>query len=182
MMRSASVSRTAVVEESIEKVNEEVAVGEDLGFQRGWWRFERATWVFFCLLLVADLAGAFGRGPLANATLKSGDGTLDVSYERIERSDTPSMLKIKLGSPALHAGIATLYVSQSVVDALGAERIIPQPLSTTIGHGGLTYQFAATAPPASVEIALRPGSPGLFGFALGVPGSDTLRARVAVVP
>ena len=170
------------VEESVDKVNDEVAVGEDLGFQRRWWRFERATWVFFGLLLAADLAGAFGRGPLADATLKSGDGTLDVSYERIERSGTPSMIKIQLGAAALHAGIATLYVSQSVVDALGAERIIPQPSSTTIGHGGLTYRFAATAPPATVEISLRPGSPGLFGFALEVPGYDSLRARVAVVP
>jgi hypothetical protein len=61
----AAVSRTVAVEESVDKVNDEVAVGEDLGFQRGWWRFERATWVCFVLILAADLAGAFGRGPLA---------------------------------------------------------------------------------------------------------------------
>jgi hypothetical protein len=92
------------------------------------------------------------------------------------------MLKIRLGASALHDGFAMLYVSQSVVDALGAERIIPEPLSTTIGHGGLTYRFAAAGASASVEIALRPAGPGIFGFALAVPGYDTVRARVAVVP
>jgi hypothetical protein len=29
------------VEHTIEKVNDEIAVGSDLEFQRRWWRFER---------------------------------------------------------------------------------------------------------------------------------------------
>ena len=48
---------TSPVEDSVPKINEEVAVGEDLAFQRKWWIFERSLWVFFALLLVATAEG-----------------------------------------------------------------------------------------------------------------------------
>src|ERR1700683_711381 len=80
------------VEDSVARVNDEVAVGEDLDFQRKWWRFENAAWVVFTLIIVLDLAGLFGRGPIAKAERRSADGTIDVQYERIERSYLPSML------------------------------------------------------------------------------------------
>ena len=35
------------IADSVAKVDGEVAVGEDLEFQRKWWKFERATWIFF---------------------------------------------------------------------------------------------------------------------------------------
>src|ERR1700679_3032394 len=53
------------IDDSVAKVDGEVAVGEDLEFQRKWWKFERAVWLVFTLILVLTLAGAFGRGPRA---------------------------------------------------------------------------------------------------------------------
>lgn len=41
------------IEDSVSKVDDAIAVGEDLNFQRRWWRFERAIWVAFALILVA---------------------------------------------------------------------------------------------------------------------------------
>jgi hypothetical protein len=35
------------VEQSVSKVNDEVEVGEDLDFQRKWWRFENSVWIIF---------------------------------------------------------------------------------------------------------------------------------------
>jgi hypothetical protein len=48
-------------------VNDEITVGEDLQFQRKWWVFERVIWILFSLILVLDIAGVFGRGPVAKA-------------------------------------------------------------------------------------------------------------------
>ena len=93
----ATKTLTKPVQDSVAKVNDEVAVGEDLDFQRKWWRFENAAWVFFTLIIILDLGGLFGRGPIAKAERRTADGTLDVKYERIERTDSPSILSISFG-------------------------------------------------------------------------------------
>src|ERR1700721_4299350 len=99
------------VEDSVAKVNDEVAVGEDLDFQRKWWRFENAAWVIFALIIVLDLAGLFGRGPIAKAERRSADSAIDVKYERIERTDSPSIMTINFGPSAITDGKIQLYVS-----------------------------------------------------------------------
>jgi hypothetical protein len=109
----AAESFTKPVEESVAKVNNEVAVGEDLEFQKKWWRFENAAWVVFSLIIVLDVCGLFGRGPLAHAERRTADGTIDVKYERIERSDSPSIMTIRFARPSIQGGKIQLYVSDS---------------------------------------------------------------------
>lgn len=173
---------TKPVQDSVAKVNNEVAVGEDLDFQRKWWRFENAAWVFFTLIIILDLGGLFGRGPIAKAERRTADGTLDVKYERIERTDSPSILSISFGQPAIQDGKIRLYVSNSLVKPLGTQRVIPAPQETILGDGGLTYTFPATKPPASVDLALQPSGPGIYDFTLGVVGAEQVHARIVVVP
>src|ERR1700761_716950 len=170
------------IEQSVSKVNNEVEVGEDLDFQRKWWRFENCVWIIFFLIIVLDLCGVFGRGPVAKAERRTADGTIDVKYERIERTDSPSILTIRFGQPAIVDGQIKLYISQSLVQGLGTQRIIPAPQATEIGNGGLTYTFLATKPPASVDLALQPSGPGLYEFTIGVVGAQTVHAKVFVVP
>ncbi len=168
------------VEDSVPKINDEVAVGENLEFQRSWWKFEHAIWIFFALLIAADLAGLFGRGPLANASIAN--SYMSVHYERIERNGTPSLLHVDFNAEAIHNGKIQLYVSNSVVARLGAQRIIPSPETSTVGNGGITYTFPATTIPANVTFALQPDHAGLTQFTLQVPGSDHLEAKIFIVP
>jgi hypothetical protein len=170
------------VEESVAKVNNEVEVGEDLEFQRKWWRFENAVWVLFTLIIVLDLCGLFGRGPIARAERRSADGAIDVKYERIERTDSPSLLSINLGPSAIVDGKIKLYISESLVQGLGTQRIIPAPLETQVGEGGLTYTFPATKAPATVDLALQPAGPGTYPFTISVVGREPIHAKVFVVP
>jgi hypothetical protein len=179
-MNTKSFSRP--VEDSVAKVDNEVAVGENLDFQRVWWRFENAAWIFFTLVIVLDLAGLFGRGPIARARLAAPDGSMDVKYERIERTDSPSMMTINLSQSAIHDGKVSLFASNSLVAELGAQRIIPAPEKTVVGDGGLTYTFPASKPPATIAFALEPSGPGIYDFALGVVGAIPVKARVVVVP
>jgi hypothetical protein len=170
------------VEDSIARVNNEVAVGEDLDFQRKWWRFENFIWMLFTVIIVLDLAGLFGRGPIAKAERRSADGTIDVKYERIERTDSPSMLEIHFAQSAINNGKINIYVSESLVKELGAQRVIPAPRESAIGYGGLTYTFAATRAPATVSLALEPAGPGIYDFTIGVVGAQPVHAKVVVVP
>jgi len=170
----------AAVGDSVEKINDEVAVGEDLEFQRRWWKFETAMWWIIGAVLILNLSGVFGRGPLAHAQMSNDD--IQVQYERSERTGTPSILKVEFKRQAQQDGKLKLHVSQSVVEELGAQRVIPSPLDSAIGDGGLTYTFSAEKPPGSVEFALQPPRPGIYSFTLQVPGSSALTARVVVMP
>jgi hypothetical protein len=173
---------TKPIDDSVEKVNGEVAVGEDLPFQRKWWKFERATWIFFGLILLLDVAGVFGRGPMAKAQRRASDGSIIVKYDRIERNGTPTLLTVDIGSSAIKDGKVMLYASNSMVKELGAQRVIPAPEGTVLGHGGLTYSFPVSSLPASVEFALEPTGPGLRHLTLQVPGLTPVSVDVFVVP
>lgn len=178
----SSAPKKVPVTDSVSKVNNEIAVGEDLEFQRKWWRFERVVWTVFTAIIVLDLLGAFGRGYLANSTMRATDGTMDVKYEHIERFSTPSMLRIQFGPAAVHDGKIQLYVSQSIVSKLGNRRVIPQPASSVAKQNGILYTFPASAKGASAAFALQPTRPGVFHIALQVPGGEKLRSRIFVVP
>jgi hypothetical protein len=174
--------KTNPVEDSVPKVNDEIAVGSDLKFQRRWWRFEKVVWTFFTLILILNLAGVFGRGPVAKARKRLPDGSMDIKYERIERYGTPSILEIRFGPDASRDGKVQVWASESLVKALGTERVIPQPLTTFIGNGGLLYTFAANRIPGSIEFDLQPAKVGSTDLRLQVPGHQEFRASVFVMP
>ena len=180
---------TAPVEDSVAKVGNEVAVGEDLEFQRRWWKFERLIWIVFATIVVLDLSGAFGRGPLANAQKRTADGTFSMKYERVERFSTPSILTLHFEPSAVRDGQIKLWVSDSVVKALGNQRIIPEPVTSATTDGGIAYAFNSGTHPNSVEFALQTADPGLTHFTVRlIPDGniqqpmDSLTAGIFVMP
>lgn len=174
--------KTQPVSDSVPKINDEVAVGEDLGFQYKWWRFERGIWIFFAVLVALDLAGAFGRGPLAKAQIAAPDGSMNIKYERIERFSTPSILTVNFGPGTVHDGKVQLWVSEAVMQRLGNQRVVPQPLQSRVGNNGILYTFAAAELPATVGFALEPAYPGTAELKLQVPGCSEVRMKVVIVP
>lgn len=178
----ASTTATKPVEDSVAKVNDEIAVGSDPDFQRRWLRFEHGLWIVFTLLVILDLLGFFGRGYMAKAKARTGDGTLDVQYERVERYSTPSILTVQFGPSAIHEGKVQLWVSEGVIKSLGTQRVVPQPASSVIGDGGILYTFPVTSLPVSTGFQLEPTAPGIFEIALRVPGGQELRKKVIVMP
>jgi len=169
------------IEDSVPKVGP-IAVGENLDFQRKWWRFEHIVWSIFLVILVCDLLGLFGRGWLAKATRTTSDGAMTVRYERLERTSTPSVITLQFGSAAIANGNIQFFVSDSLVKGLGAERIAPEPALSTIGNGGILYTFAATKSPAMVQIQLEPSFPGMHQFRVQRIGSEPIQAKVFVFP
>ena len=170
------------VTDSVPQVDNAIAVGEDLSFQRRWWRFERAIWWVFGLLLLADAAGAFGRGYLSKAHQTTPDQTVDLQYERVVRANTPSVMSIKFGPGAVRDGQVKLHVSEAILQQLGAQRVIPQPAITTVEKEGVTYAFPVNGDAGMVQIALEPSFPGVHRFSIGVVGADTLAEKIAVMP
>ena len=171
----------SAVEDSVPKEGS-VAVGEDLEFQRRWWKFERAIWVFFLLLIVADVLGLFGRGWFAKAQRTDDAQTVTLDYERVARASTPSIMTFRFHPEAIQNGAIRLFVSQDLIKTLGAQRVSPQPATSTMGDGGITYTFPATEIPATAEIQLQPSFPGVHHFRVQVAGGQPINADVVVVP
>jgi hypothetical protein len=173
----------APVGDSVPKVNEEVAVGEDIEFQRKWWVLEKIVWTTFLVILALTVLGLFGRGLLATTRKSSADSTIRLKYDRIARTGTPADLNISFGPAAIHDGEIHLFLSESVITQLGAQRISPQPEKSTVGNGGITYTFPATKSPATVIISLQPPGPGSFAFEVSLPDTgSSLDEKVIVVP
>lgn len=170
------------VQDSVPKVNNEVAVGEDIVFQRRWWRFENGVLILYAVIVILDLLGAFGRGVLAKANMGGNDAGITVRYERIERTGTPSMLEVEFAPSAIQDNKIQLWVSESLVTKMGNQKIAPQPLTSTVGQGGILYTLPATTTPASIEFALQPTAPGVFRVAFRVPGLPLLSTKIYVVP
>jgi hypothetical protein len=176
------MQQTEPVQDSVRKINDEVAVGSDLTFQRRWWRFERVIWLLFLTIVILDAVGFFGRGWAAKAERQTQDGKIRVKYERVERYRTPSLLTVEFGPSAIHDGKVQLWVSETLLKALGNQRISPQPATSVVGGGGVFYTFPATVSPVSVEFALEPSSPGRYPLTLRMPGSEELTMNIIVVP
>jgi hypothetical protein len=169
------------VDDSISKLNGEIAV-EDLGFQRKWWKFERVVWILFAIALLADIAGAFGRGPLAKTERQAPDHSFTLRYERIQRTGTPSILTANFNRAMIHDSKVTFYVQNSLVRELGSQRVIPSPQTVIVGNDGLTYTFPASMGTVSISFALEPTGPGLRHLTLQVAGSAPLKISILVLP
>jgi hypothetical protein len=177
------------VEDSVAKVNNEVAVGSDLAFQRKWWRFERVIWVLFILIVLLDISGVFGRGPVADATLKAPDGSFTVKYEKIERFRTPSILSVVASPSSIHEGKFQIWLCQQYVDPLGNQRIIPQPIASVPENGGILYTFQMGDQPLgskreepTVQFALEPGKAGIFKLQIGDTFGSQVETSIIVMP
>lgn len=174
--------QTKPIGDSVAKVNNDLAVGADLEFQRRWWRLERAVWWCFGVLVVLDVMGCFGRGPLAKAEMRTADSSLTIKYERIERLGTPSLMTIQFGPNTIHDGKVQLLVSQSLVAELGNQRVIPQPAISRIGDSKILYTFPASVLPATVQLGLEPAKAGIARLSLQVPGCSEAKTDIYVVP
>jgi hypothetical protein len=168
--------------DEVAKVDGAVAVGEDLAFQERWWTFEKIVWSFFLLVLLADVLGVFGAGWFAHTEIADAGSGMHVQYDRVARTGTPNMLAIQFGTDAAVDGKVQLIVSDSIVKALGAQRVIPQPESSTITAGGMLYNFPSGTPPGEVDFELQPAAPGIYSLTLQVRGHAAVSRRVVVLP
>ena len=177
-----ATSETRPIEDSVPKVNDELAVGSDLEFQRRWESLENVIWIFLAIFLLLSLLGFFGRGPMANVKVKAPDGSMEVQYERFERFSTPSVLTVRIAPTAIHNGAVKLWVGEALVKPLGNQRVIPQPDRSQVGNGGVQYTFPASQGQASIEFQLQPSKIVKTELKLRIPGYSEMDLNIYVFP
>lgn len=121
----------------------DVEVGSDLVFEQRWWGIQKTAWGTMVLLVLAGLAGVFGRGPLSKATAQAqGEGApLRIQYERFPRFKTPTALEVYVDQPAIASCQARVRLSGQMMNALRIQRVIPEPISTEPLPDGAIFTF-----------------------------------------
>src|SRR5688572_20481984 len=69
-------------------------VHQDMEFQQREWRVQKLGWILMFLFIAAAVAGAFGAGPVSNATAGEQGSAVWVDYERFGRRGGPLTLRI----------------------------------------------------------------------------------------
>ena len=165
-------------------VNGELEVGFDQAFERRWHRAEQVGRVVMVLFVAAGVAGLLGQGPYSHRTYRTPDNALAVDFEPVARSQTATQVTLHFNNLA-DAATRKLFVSTNIVEPMGLQQIIPQPLSSQAVEGGLLLTFGV--PPdtrhALVRVMLQPaGVIGMEHLVARLDNHPALRWTQTIVP
>ena len=144
-------------------------------FQRREWALERVWWVLLGLLLVAAMLGLFSSGPLSETTAGSADSGVEVKYERFVRNTGKAAWTIRLAPTAVQNQKASLFISNTLAEAMATQNIAPAPATETSTRGGLLLEWDVARPdsPPLVHLRFRPDAIGpVDGLVRAVDGAE----------
>lgn len=166
-----------------DRINAELEVGFDHIFESKWLRAEQAGRVLMVLFVAAGLSGVLGRGPYSHRTQKTAESALAVDFEPIARSQTGTQVTLHLDNPT-GASTLGLFIGTTLIEPMGLQRILPQPLDTQTVQGGL--RLTLTVPPgthdAMLRLVLLPAGVGPQQLVARLDGHPALRWTQVVVP
>ncbi len=166
-----------------DRINGELEVGFDHIFESRWLRVEQAGRMLMVLFVAAGLAGLLGRGPYSHRTEKTAASALAVDFEPIARSQTGTQVTLHFDNPT-GASTLGLFIGTTLIEPMGLQRILPQPIDTQTVQGGL--RLTVTVPPGTHDAMLRlmllPAGVGPEQLVARLDGHAALRWTQVVVP
>ena len=162
----------------------DLEIDQDLDFQRREWRAQRAGWWAMALVLVLALAGVFGRGPLAHATLESPDGHLRVEYDRLAAVAGEADLRIHVAPAAAPDGLVRVWLDRAWVEGVNVEDIQPTPQRVIVAGDRMYYEFpvGSTRAASVVRFEFRPDAMLRRELRVGLTDGPTLAATQFIYP
>jgi hypothetical protein len=157
--------------------------GDDLDFEKTWWRIEIGIWIFLVLFIGTAATGLLGRGLLAKEKVSSADGRLVVNYDRISRFKTPSTTIVRISPGEVKDHEVSLWMNDTILKHLGLSQVVPQPERTEPGPDGVTYTWhvADATTSFAVRLDLQPDQPGVFQEEFRT-GAAQVRMRSVTLP
>lgn len=119
----------------------DIEINENMPAQRRAWAIRRAGWAAMALFVLAGLAGLLGPGPLSSRIAGARGSALWAEYNRFERYQSPSEMRIHLGAGAAREGKVRLSLPRHFIEHIHITRIDPEPEAVTAGTDRFTYTF-----------------------------------------
>jgi hypothetical protein len=140
----------------------ELDVGQDLEFEKRWWKIERTGWALIALVLLAALLGFLGPGPLTKQTAGDRHGPLWLEYYRFHRYQAPVELRVNVGAEAAKDNHLAIWINQQYIDAIHIDHVDPEPESVELADQRFIYTFKAAELSAAGRIVFH-FKPTAFG-------------------
>jgi hypothetical protein len=140
----------------------ELDVGQDLEFEKRWWKIERTGWAVIALVLLAALLGFLGPGPLTKKTAGMRNGPLWLEYYRFQRYQAPVELRVNVGAGAAKDNHLGLWINQQYIEAIQIHHVDPEPESVELAGQRFVYTFKAAELSAAGKIVFH-FKPTTFG-------------------
>lgn len=93
------------------------------------------------LTTLAALLGLLGRGPLSRTTVGAESEPLSVEYNRFGRFQSPTTLRLNLGSDAARKGLVRVWLDRDYLENVQIQQITPEPQRVEAGSERLIYVF-----------------------------------------
>jgi hypothetical protein len=122
----------------------ELDIGQDLQFEKRWWKIERTGWTIILLVLIAALLGFLGPAPLTKKIAGQRNGPLWLEYYPFERYQAPVELGVQVRPGAVNEKVIRLWLDRHYVEAIEIEHIDPEPESVEIAGDRFVYTFKAS--------------------------------------
>ena len=166
-----------------DRINDELEVGYDEGFETRWLRAEQIGRVVMVLFVGAGLAGLLGRGPFSHRTEQTAESALTVDFEPIARSQAPTQVTFHIDNPT-DAPTLDLLIGTNSVEPMGLQRIMPEPAATKAVTDGLVLTLAIPPGTKNTEIRLmmQPSSLGPNQLVARLEGHAPIRWTQFVMP
>lgn len=151
---------------------------ENRRYQERLWTVERWAWgVFLAVTLAAALGATGAGGPISRNLAVVTGGEIDVP--RMTRWEASDKLTVRF---AAGSGERTLLLTPQFARSFQVEAILPQPQRVVAASDGHTIHFAAGNGPAEAVLHLRPQSPGLVRYRVGIDGSMSTELSTLILP
>jgi hypothetical protein len=162
--------------------DKELVVDQDLEFQRRDWAFERIGWWGIVVIVLAAVAGVFGRGPLSATQTESTDHSLRVEYGRFERHGAKTELTVFIRRDSAGGQAVSLWVSDEFLRGVQVEEIDPAPVRQMSMGDRTLFDIAVTTDSARLTLAYVPRATGTRKLELGIMGRTPVSLSQFVYP
>jgi hypothetical protein len=160
----------------------DLEIDQDLAFQRRSWVVQRVGWILMLLLLACAVAGLVGPGPLSSAEAGVRGSPLWIEYNRFERYESPTTLRVHIGPGVGADGRVRVGLNREFVDGVDFVRVVPEPEAVEAGPGGLVMTVRVAAGPADVVVSFEPRRYGSLPIRVSVADGFAVEATAFIYP
>lgn len=154
------------------------AFESEYAYHRREWAIQRVGWVAIALVLLAALAGFFGKGPLSRASVHA--DSYSVEYERFARYGARTTLTLNTSPSKSASDELSVRISHTLIDAHLIETITPEPKRMRDSGEDVAFVFDAGSA-ASIIFRLEPEQIGRHAGTIRI-GSESLQVSQFVYP
>ncbi|HWP42190.1 MAG TPA: hypothetical protein VNO14_03065 [Blastocatellia bacterium] len=130
----------------------DLEIAQDMTHQRREWAIERVGWAIMALILLAALAGLLGPGPLSKVRVDHPGSALSAVYNRFERHQSPTKLRLEFLPQASPGGKALIRINRTFIEAIEISHIDPEPASVEAHSGDFVYAFNVSEPQQKMAV------------------------------